>query len=1051
MRYQKLFTLTFLSVLLLYGCGKKGSESVRIEKGDHVVLIGNNLASRMMQYGYFESTMHSAFPDEQLTIRNMGDGGNTPGFRPHSGRDSPWAFEGAEAFYDEYANQTGSIGHFKSPDEWLKELQADVILAFFGYSESFQGQEGISNFKEELQAFVDHTLKQTYNGSSSPNLILISPIAFENLSDTYDLPNGEKENENLKSYSEAIKEIANVNSIPFVNAFDFTSNLYESGQYTIDGFQLNEEGYKQLSQFLVSEIFGAPIESLQSVNDAIKKLVLDKNWYWHNYFKIPNGVHVFGRRYDPFGPDNYPFELEKLRNLIANRDTAIWKTLIGEKYDLAVADSKTGELPEVTSNFNEDSYGRGGKYLYGQEALSSIKTAPGYRVELFASEAEFEELANPVQISFDNEGRLWVAVMPSYPHYKPGDSRPNDKLIILEDNDQDGKADKLTTFADNLHLPTGFEIESEGVYVSQGTNLVLLSDTDGDDQADKEEIILSGFDDHDTHHGISAFTVDPSGAIYMAEGVFLHTNVETAYGAIRGSNGGFFRYNPKKRHLERTAQLRIPNPWGIAFDDWGQPFFLETSGPSMRWMLPGTMKPVYGFFTQNYRDLIKEEDHVRPTSGLEFVSSRHFPEEVQGDIILGNTIGFLGIRQHKLTEDETGFQANLNFDLIQSSDPNFRPVDMEFAPDGSLYLADWHNKLIGHMQHNARDPLRDHVHGRIYRITYPGRDLIEPVLIADASIEQLLENLKSPEYRIRYRTRRELRGRDPNKVTEELNQWLNNLDSTDPSFTHHKVEALWVSWGVNRVNQGLLMELLEDSEYFARAAAVRTLRYNTDKVPSHMDLFIQAAADQNAKVRMEVMTAATWLQPDEATRILSVIEAQPLDNWSAPALETAKAHVSGVGLNLEEDDEEEEIPGYLDPALKESYLAGREIYLEDGYCGTCHQESGKGLKLSGFPPLIETKWVLGNDERLIKLTLKGLMGPIEVAGESYPGNVPMTPFEGMLNDEEVANVLTYVRNAFGNKGTPITAMQVQKVRTEIKDRKNFYSPAELLSEHPMEE
>ena len=122
--------------------------------------------------------------------------------------------------------------------------------------------------------------------------------------------------------------------------------------------------------------------------------------------------------------------------------------------------------------------------------------------------------------------------------------------------------------------------------------------------------LLSGFDDHDTHHAISAFCADPSGAIYMAEGVFLHTNVETPYGVVRAHNGGFYRYNPVKRHLERTSQVRIPNPWGIAFDDWGQPIYLETSGPAMRWMTASSVKPLYGSFNYNGRDLVREEDRV---------------------------------------------------------------------------------------------------------------------------------------------------------------------------------------------------------------------------------------------------------------------------------------------------------------------------------------------------------------------------------------------------------------------------------------------------------
>ena len=115
---------------------------------------------------------------------------------------------------------------------------------------------------------------------------------------------------------------------------------------------------------------------------------------------------------------------------------------------------------------------------------------------------------------------------------------------------------------------------------------------------------------------------------------------------------------------------------------------------------------------------------------------------------------------------------------------------------------------------------------------------------------------------------------------------------------------------------------------------------------------------------------------------------------------------------------------------------------------TCHQPDGKGLEASGFPPLSGTEWVNGSEERLIKLVLKGLSGPIEVEGKKYPGQVPMTPFGGMLNDEEVAAVLTYVRNSFGSKATAVTAETVKKVRASISGKTGFYSPEELLQQHP---
>jgi mono/diheme cytochrome c family protein len=583
--------------------------------------------------------------------------------------------------------------------------------------------------------------------------------------------------------------------------------------------------------------------------------------------------------------------------------------------------------------------------------------------------------------------------------------------------------------------------------VSQGTNLVFLQDTDGDDHADKKEIILSGFDDHDTHHEISAFVTDESGAIYMGEGVFLQTNVETPYGTVRATNGGFMRYNPARKHLERVAQLTIPNPWGIAFDKWGQNFFAETSGPDVRWMMPGTTKNRYGQYGHKSFTLIEEKHLVRPTSGLEFVYSRHFPEEVQGDFLINNTIGFLGMKQHQLTDEGTGYQSKHRMDLIVGSDRNFRPVDMEFAPDGSLYVIDWHNILIGHMQHNARDPLRDHTHGRVYRITYPSRPLVQPAKVFGATIEELLDNLKLPEYRTRYRVRRELRGRNANEVLPKITQWVKKLDKNDLNYEHHVLEALWVSWGLNKVDQSLLNQLLQAKDYHARAAAVRVLRYTGHQVKNQEALLTKAVQDVHGRVRMEAFVAASWLPKDQANRIFAIAKKKPLDKWMEKPFEIAVAHANGKNVvQKKEITQSSELKG----KDLELFVQGSKLYAKDGYCSTCHQSNGKGLAASGFPPLSKSNWVTGNEDRLIKIVLKGLMGPMELNGVKYDGQVPMTPFGGLMNDQEIAAVLTYVRNSFGNKASVITPAQVKSVRVATTNKSDLYNTTQLLKEHPME-
>jgi len=1038
----------FALAIGLLRCASSGSNRLKISKHSRIVLVGGNLGSRMMDYGHFETEVQMRYPDSLLYIRNMSDAGNSPGFRPHSGRNAPWAFPGAEKFQTELANDPNAQGHFETPDEWIARHRADIIVALFGTAESFGGPAGRQRYTDELDAFVKHTLRQRYNGRSAPQLALVSPTAFEDLSATRDLPNGDQENRNIALYAEAMKTVAKANGVLFVDMYRPFSKRFAKGgrQLTVDGMQLNDEGYREFAVLLADALFGKKNVPDESHRGLVHAAVMEKNWMWHKDFKMPNGVQAFGRRYDPFGPDNYPAEIKKIREMTTVRDEAIWRALKGEKMDIAAADARTTKLPEVETNYVPDPKTGIPRYLYGEETVAKIRMAPGYKIELFASEQEFPDLEKPMQLTFDNAGRLWVAIMPSYPHWKPGDPKPNDKILVFEDTDGDGRADKQTIFADGLHLPVGFEIAPEGVYVSQGTDLILLTDTDGDGRADKKEVLLSGFDDHDTHHAHHAYTADPSGAIYMGQGVFLVSDVETPYGVVRATNGGFFRYDPTRQKLE-FAKLSVPNPWGIAFDEWGQHFYAETSGPDVSWMMPGTVRPIYGKYTPKSRNLIEEAHKVRPTSGLEFISSRHFPDEVQGDMIINNTIGFLGTKQHALADDGTGYKSRHRQDLLRSADPNFRPVDMEFAPDGSLFLIDWHNVLIGHMQHNQRDPLRDHTHGRIYRVTYPDRPLVRPAYIADAPIDTLLDNLKLHEYRSRYRTRRELRAREPEEVLARIKAWTAHLDKNDPRYEHHLLEALWVSWGLNRADQSLLRQLLRAKDYRARAAAVRVVRYTGHQLPDQADLLTTAAADAHGRVRLEALVAASYLDKDQGLAVLAEAARHPLDDWMKDAYGAAMERLSG-DVVLGKSKEREATTTHLTGADLKAFRQGEMIYWRDGFCSTCHQSDGKGLPGSGYPPLVGSPW-LDNDDRLIKLTLNGLLGPMELDGHKYSGQVPMTPFAGLLDDGETAAVLTYVKNAFGNCGTPVSAEKVKAIRAAIADKKGFYTTEELLKEHPL--
>jgi putative heme-binding domain-containing protein len=499
----------------------------------------------------------------------------------------------------------------------------------------------------------------------------------------------------------------------------------------------------------------------------------------------------------------------------------------------------------------------------------------GLKVNLFASEEMFPELINPVQMAFDTKGRLWVATWPTYPHWKPKEEM-NDRLVILEDTNGDGKADRCKTFAENLHNPTGFEFWGGGVIVAMAPDLLFLKDTDGDDKADVRRRILHGLDSADTHHTSNSFILDPGGALYFQEGTFHHTQVETPHGPpARCANAGVFRYEPRAQKFEVYITYPFANPHGHIFDRWGQDIVVDGTGsqPYHAALFSGRME----YPQKHARPPQVYQQRTRPCPGIEILSSRHFPDEFQGNLLVGNVIGFQGILRYRIDDRDSSFAGTELEPILFSSDPNFRPSDFEMGPDGALYFTDWHNPIIGHMQHNLRDPSRDKIHGRVYRVTYEGRPLLTPAKVAGEPIDKLLDLLKEPEDRVRYRARIELSGRDSDQVIAAVQKWVAGLDRNAGEYEHQLLEALWVHQHHNVVNIGLLKRLLRAQDFRARAAATRVLCYWRDRVADALELFKQQAADSHPRIRLEAIRAASFFTLPEAVEIVLIASEHPSD------------------------------------------------------------------------------------------------------------------------------------------------------------------------------
>jgi glucose/arabinose dehydrogenase/azurin/lysophospholipase L1-like esterase len=834
----------------------KPSAQLDLKAGDHVALIGNTLADRFQHSGWLETMIYAAHPDLDLVFRNLAVAGDEVATR-HRPAD------------------------FGSADEWLKKTQADVIFAFFGFNESFRGKAGVDKFKADLDAFLKETASKNYSGRKNARVVLFSPIANERHKDG-NFADPTANNANIRLYVKAMRQVADADCVRFVDLFEPSLRLYDEAakrgeSLTINGMHLSDNGDRLLAEVICKALIGENVSP--APNEKLREAVNDKNAQWESRYRTVDGNNVYGGRsalaYQPgkggFITDrtpaepyisNYKILQEEMTQrdvMTANRDKRIWAVAKGG--DLAVDDSNLPPVEKIKSNHPGPNPDESFKFLGAQEAISKMKVHSGMKVNVFASEEQFPELAKPVQMAWDTKGRLWIAVWPNYPERTP-QSKVGDSLIMLEDTNGDGKADKCTHFIDDLNAPTGFQFYKDGVLVMEAPDLWFARDANNDGKADSMERVLMGMSSADSHHTANSMCLDPGGAVYLSDGVFHRTQVETATGPVRNNDAAIFRYEPRTAKFETYVAYNFANPHGRAFDYWGNDLITDGTGNNT----------YFGPAFSGHIDYPAKHDKLnefwarpsRPCAGTAILTSRHFPAQFQGNFLNCNVISFQGIYRVKVTEDGSGLKGERMEDLISSTDPNFRPVAVNVGPDGAIYLADWQNPIIGHMQHHLRDPNRDHDHGRIYRITYEGRPLMKPAKIDGEPIPALLKLLKEPENQTRELAKIELGKRNTAEVIAAVKKWAAALDAKDPSYEHHMSEALWVHQWHNVVDAELLKRMLHSPDAHARAAAGRVLCYWRDRVPDALALFKTLAGDENPRVRLEALRGASFFRTAEA-------------------------------------------------------------------------------------------------------------------------------------------------------------------------------------------
>ncbi|MCR9295320.1 MAG: GDSL-type esterase/lipase family protein [bacterium] len=509
------------------------AESWEWKDNDRVVFLGDGLLEQEQYSGWVEAMLVASHPDLNLTFRNLGWSADTPAGESRFGLSLLQAGREPE---DE---------GWKQLCAQLELTEPDVLVLGYGMASGLEGHhseledQGLAQFRMDYQRLLDKTREI----SPGLRLLLLSPLQ----------PLNDAELETtLRAYSQAIQQLADANGATFVDLADCA----QQSELRKDPIHLNDAGYKELAREIAQQLGLDANRWLEHPNlDALLKVILRKNTWWFHRSRPANMAYVFGFRKHEQGQN--ADEIPQFDALVAEEEGRIAQLRAVSKSSISQPE------PRLESVFAE----------FEPQAIPEFTLGDELEITLWAQNPD---LNKPIHMNFDAQGRLWVASSEAYPMIEVGQSAP-DKIVVLEDTDDDGVADQSTVFADGLLIPTGVLPGDGGVYVAQSTDLLFLKDTDGDGRADVKRRVLSGFGTEDTHHNLHTLLWGPDGRLYMNQSVYTRTDTETPHGVVRLKAGGGFRYDTRSMRMEIFFR-GLWNSWGHQFDSFGQSFLSDGAG-----------------------------------------------------------------------------------------------------------------------------------------------------------------------------------------------------------------------------------------------------------------------------------------------------------------------------------------------------------------------------------------------------------------------------------------------------------------------------------------
>ncbi len=799
---------------LLYSApGDAPAAALQLRPNDRIVILGNAAADALFQDGYLETLLHVRYPNHQLLVRNLAFPGDTA-----QGRGAPTARE-----------------------QWLKAANPDVLLLFYGGAEAFAAKPGLAPFRTELTALLKKAAALERTGKPPLRVVVCGPMAVEPANEA---PEALALNASRKLYSETASAIAAEAGVPFVDLFALTQDLFATAPQrsallpsrwgaptnalqTATGY-LSAEAHRLLAPKLFQALLGEnppnlPVESPAATgpSSSLRAAVTARQADWQ-------------ARYRPAAGAPPPKEWAQLEPVFARHNAAVWALAKGEQPGPEEKPASSPPFPGA------------------EPGGPKLKVQAGFKVQIFAESARFPELANPVQMSWDSQGRLGVLCRPQS---KEGPLPASaDRLLLLEDTDGDGQADRISLFADQLNRTSAFTFHRDGVLLEQAGDLWLLRDPNHTGKATERERVLMGFGVAGADPSPNRLLSDPRGAVYWADPGPHRSRVETGTGLLPDARGMVLRFEPASGKLEPLLSSGLDEAPGALLASWGNVLF--TDSKAQFWHF-GPM--VYG----RAEPLPKQANWPRfwekapsPCTGTVIISGGHFPPELHGALLATTFAKPAGIR-HAFPRD--GSPA----ELLSSEDPAFRPRALAAAPDGSLFFADG----------GKQD-------GRIYRITAQDRPLPELPSLINASPEQLFEALKSPEESVREQARHRLGSLPAAPTLEALKAWTIRLNPADPQFERHRLEALWAARWFGALDLPLLEQILASPEPQARAQAVRILCEARGLLPDAMRRLELMATDAQERVRLEVLASAgsfAGTDTPAAVRLVHRVLLSPLD------------------------------------------------------------------------------------------------------------------------------------------------------------------------------